>query len=57
MIYYTDLSWATHSCSKVMHFSEVNGGFISQCERKQNYFVHGFIRLQVQQAYACIIEL
>ena len=24
---------------------------------KHNYFVHGLIRLQVQQAYACIIEL
>ena len=32
-------------------------GFFSQCERKHNYFVHGLIRLQVQQAYACMIEL
>ena len=29
-------------------------GFFSQCERKHNYFVHVLIRLQVQQAYACI---
>ena len=28
-----------------------------QCERKHNYFVLGLIRLQVQEAYACIIEL
>ena len=32
-------------------------GFIGQCERKHNYFVHVLIRLQVQQVYACIIEL
>ena len=31
--------------------------FVSQCERKHNYFVHVLIRLQVQEAYACIIEL
>ena len=29
-------------------------GFSSQCD---HYFVHGLIRLQVQQAFACIIEL
>ena len=38
---------------EVVKWSEVNNGFISQCERKQNYFVRGLIRLQVQQAYAC----
>ena len=27
------------------------------CEKKHNYFVHVLIRLQVHQAYACIIEL
>ena len=32
-------------------------GLISQCEKKHNYFVHVLIRLQVQQAFACIIEL
>ena len=32
-------------------------GFFSQCEKKHDYFVHGLIRLQVQQAYACIIEV
>ena len=32
-------------------------GFFSQCEKKHNYFVHGLIRLQVQQTYAGIIEL
>ena len=32
-------------------------GFFSQCEKKHNYFVHGHIRLQLQQAYACIVEL
>ena len=34
-------------------------GFFSQCEKKHNYFVHVhvLIRLQVQQAFACIIEL
>ena len=34
-----------------------SSGFFSQCERKHNYFVHGLIRLQVQQAFVCIMKL
>ena len=31
-------------------------GFVCQREKKHNYFVHVLVRLQVQQAYAYIIE-
>ena len=56
MIYYTDRGYALlffEYCSDAL----VNNGFFSQCEKKHNYFVRVLIRLQVQQACACIIEL
>ena len=61
MIYYTDLGYAflfLEYCSDALVKSrEVIRimGFFSQCERKHNYLLHALIRLQVQQAFACII--